>query len=367
MATESRTGVLGGNDITLRVLVLDDNGCPRDADTLPEVYIYDASIDSDLILEELDAATFTSAESGPITATRINTGYYEITYSVPSGSTEGAWHDVWVGSLDTASIANIRSFRVVAGATFITQALVNNQFVTLELDESIASIADATKTLEYDTLLSFTTVYTPFYASCELVRMEGGPLIEYIPDDTLALMIHWASREVDAIKPRKVCGDKFPYWRTKFVVADVALRAAMLPGGAYVHGLSAGYGDSKELGELSITKSKQGPTNSLSGGLDAQTYKALKDIRDELWRMVNAGGCINPGQSLGFTGALRGIFDPARRPAGRLWASPDEFPYSQPTTNTKVRRVGQRMHRLAQSQYRPRHSRNRSSRGRYSW
>ena len=355
MATESRTGVLGGQDITLRVLMLDDRGFPRDSDSLPDVYIYDPNVDGTTIQEEIDAATFTSAYAGPFVPTKIGTGYYEYTYSVPSGAEEGSWSDVWVGALDTVAVGSYKTFAVTAGGTFTVQKLYENRIVIIEMAETIATLADSTKTLEAPITWSFMTVMNPFYASTDLVRMEAGPIIEYIPDDTLALMIHWASLEADSISPRKRCNDRYEFWRTKFVIVDTALKALTLPGGAYLHGLNAGVGGSKTLGELSIKKGNIGPTDVMSGGIDKDTYDKLKEMRDEIWRVVNAGGCINPGQSLGFTGALRGILDPARRKMGRQWVSPDEYWYQQPTSNTKIRREGERMYRMGQTSWRPRH------------
>lgn len=353
---ETRAGVLSGQDIVLRVLVVDDSGFPRDTDALPVVYIYDDTLGEDDIRVEVEDETYTSAVAGPFTATRLGLGYYEYEYSVPSSVDDGTWSDVWVAELDGVAIYDIRNFNVTSGATFETQTLKNNELIIVELNSTIATAADSTITLEADTTLYFTTVFVPFYASVELVRMEAGPLIDYIPDDTLALMIHWASKEVDAIKPSKICGDRFPFWRTKFVIFDTVLRAVSLPGGAYLQTLNTGSGGSKTLGELSIKRGNIGPGDVMSGGIDKDTYKEIKKARDEFWRVVNAGGCINPGQGLGPETAIRGLYDPARRQMGRQWLSPDEFRYIQPTSNTKLRREGERMHRSGFTTWRPRHS-----------
>jgi hypothetical protein len=62
--------------------------------------------------------------------------------------------------------------------------------------------------------------------------------------------------------------------------------------------------------------------------------------REEWWRVVNAGGNIVPGQGLGPSVAIKGQYDPERRNIGRLWESPDEFTYMQPTSNGKVKYAG---------------------------
>ena len=348
MATETRSGVLGGEDIALRVLVFDSSGQLRDTDALPVVYIYEESIDYSDIQEEVDSGIFTNALGGPFAATKIGTGYYEFVYTVPSGADPGFWHDVWIGAIDGAEIANIQTFKVTQGGAFTTQTIGFNQLIYLELDESIASL-DGEKTLGGDYTFSFLTVLKPFYASVELARMEGGPLLEYLPDDTLALLIHWASLEADSISPIKKC-PKYPFWRTRFVILEAALRALMMPGGAFVNGLNGAGGGSKALGELSIKKGSTGVSSSMSGGLDKDTFDNLKKMRDELWRVVNAGGCINPGEGLGMTGAIRGIFDPARGKTGRLW---EDANYEIPTINTKVRGPSWRMWKHAYRRYYP--------------
>lgn len=353
MAVGNRNGVLTGESITLKVVVTDDSGCLRDTDVLPDVYIYDQSVDVDTIQAEIDAAIFTSALAGPLVPTLISTGFYEITYVVPSGSSEGTWHDVWVGTLDTVGVSAIQAFEVTVGADLSDQSLENNQMVVVELDALIANVS-GTNSLGEDVILSFATTYNPFYASCELVRMEAGPWIGYLPEDTLALMIHWASREADCIAPNARCTKKFKEARARFVIYDAALKALTLPGGLYLSGLNAGAGDSKKLGELSITKGKD-PSNITSGGVDLDTLKYIRGKREEWWRVVNAGGCIVPGEGLGPSYAVKGRFDPDKRLTGRLWESPDRYHYQVPTVNTRVRRVGQRRSRFAHHSHRPRH------------
>ena len=356
MAMDDRSGVLSGEQIALRALMTDDNGFPRSTDVLPSVYIYSSSTSTVTIEAELDAGIFTSAVAGPLTPTLISTGYYGLNYTVPSGAVEGTWTDVWVGDIDTEDVSGILSFRVLVGGSFAVQSLSNNQMVILELDGSIGS--DTTdQTLTSDVMLSFSTTFSPYYSSVELVRMEAGPLIEYIPDDTIALMIHWSSKEADLIsRGVKKCGESFLFARTKFIACDTSLKALTLPGGKFMNGLDTG-GDTKTLGELSITKGLTGANNTLSGGIDLETYNAIKKLRDEWWRVVNAGGCINPGQSLGFEAGLRGLYDPARkaRQAGRLWMSPDQVHYEQPTSNTKIRKAGERLNRHGYTRIRPRH------------
>lgn len=358
-----RSGVVTGDTIPLRSLVVDDTGCLRDTDALPSVYIYDANVDTTLIQEEIDAATYASAIAGPLVPTLISTGFYELSYTVPSAGVEGTWHDVWVGAIDTVPFSEILSFEVAAGGDFESQSLGYNQVILIDLDASIGDVT-ATKTLTQDITLMFTTRYRPYYSSVELVRMEGGPQLDYIPDDTLAMMIHWSSLEVDCISPPKRCGKKYNYARTKFIQFDAALRALLLPGGGASSPLSssASSGAVKTLGELTIEAggASSSTASTLSGGVDLDTIKYFRDWRDEWWRVVNAGGCIVPGEGLGASMAIRGLHDPNRRFAGRLWEDPGDQHYSHPTTNTKFRRPGAGHHRFGHSPWRNRSGATRS-------
>jgi hypothetical protein len=73
-----------------------------------------------------------------------------------------------------------------------------------------------------------------------------------------------------------------------------------------------------------------------ASGIDTSTLAHIRSLRDEWWRVVNAGATIMPGQSLGFEAALRGTYDPDRRLGGRSWADPNDTYYSQPGVNAKA-------------------------------
>lgn len=344
MAQENRFGVSATDTVYLKILILDEQGMPKDSDALPSVYIYSSEIEDSVVDSEILLSTFTSAELGPLTAVRISEGYYEVSFVVPSGAAGGLWKDIWVATIDSVGITSIQSFLVKETFIVTTQQIDHNQIILVELDSSIGNLA-GTLILGSKQYYSFTTTFNPYYASVELVRMEAGPLIEYIPDDTLALCIYWASKEVDHIRPNQICADKFDFWKTKFVVADAALRALTTPGGAYVQTINSGT-SVKTLGQLSVKSGALGPNNIMSGGLDLETFKALKKLRDELWRVVNAGGCIVPGESLAFEVAVRGLYDVNRYAPGRLWEESPTHEYPFPTTNEKRHTTNNRMKRL---------------------
>lgn len=346
----SRSGILGGNTISLRTILLDDNGAPVSADALPEVYIYDPSIDQETIEAEIEAGVFTSAIASG-TATLLGTGFYGFDYAVPSAAEEGTWNDVWIATLETVELSNIQSFIVTSGGTFSIQSLSANQMIEIRLGKTIAN-ETGDLLLGEDISLFFTTQYSPFYTTVESVRMEGGPLLNYIPDSTIALMIFWSSLEINYIKPSVICDDAmFCFAKARYAIYDAVLRALMSPGGSFVNGMHSISGGSKSLGELSIKKGSSGNSGSLSGGLDPDTFKYLKGLKDEWWRVVNSGACIVPGQGFAPTSAIRGYYDPARRPPGRLWEDPVESYYEQPGVNMRSYRTDQRMKRSGFSNY----------------
>jgi hypothetical protein len=331
-----RHSVLTGETVDLRVVFTSDAGSLVDTDALPAVYIYDESVAVDIIEAEILAATYTSALAGPLVPTLLSTGFYEYSYSVPIGSNEGIWHDVWIGSVGTVASSDYFAFAVDVGADLSLQVLLDNELILIELDSSIQNLL-ATATLGVDTPLAFSTTYSPLYASPDLVRLEIGSIIDYIPDDTLALMIHWSSMEADFISPSKKCSVKdFDFARTRFVMYDAALKSINLPGGA-----GSLNGSKKSLGDLSITGGSSAKGIPItSGGVDIETIKDLRRRREEWWRVVNAGACIVPGQGLGPISGTKGRFDPDRRLSGRLWENPENNTYPQPSVNTKRLKAG---------------------------
>lgn len=348
-----REGVLVGQSIDLRTVVNDAAGVLKNTDALPEVYIYDSSVDRETIEAEAEAKVYTSATAGPLSPTNITTGFYELTYSIPGGSIDGKWTDLWTGQIEGTDVYQLLNFEVEAGGNILAQVLLNNELIIVELDASIANVG-ATVTLGADQVLSWSTEYSPLYASPDLLRMEVGPFLDFIPDDTLALMIHWSSIEADYIVGKRGCTGRLAFARSKFVIYDAALRALMLPGASDLSGIGSGNdGDTKSLGDLRIQKGGgSSGSKTTASGIDLDTLAALKDKRDEWERVVNAGGCINPGQGLDPTSAIRHRYDPDRRASGRLWLNPEHYDYPQPGTNVKALRRGTRRGRFGFSDFR---------------
>jgi hypothetical protein len=312
----------------LYAVYVDSLGNLVDADAPPEIYMYDPDVLTETIEEELEALTFTSADSGPLTATRISTGYYKLVYTVPSGAVQGVWVDLWYSEIDGVGAGELLSYEVLPTPTVDTQTISNNTMIIVELSKDIANL-DGDATLQVDEKLYYTTTYSPLYASPDLVRAEVGRWVDHLPDDTLALMIHWSSKEADYIKcltPAQA--SKYRFARTKFVIFDTVLRCIMMPGGGAISAAESGGGGKKQLGELSIQTG-----SGIAADLSPTTLAYIRKQREEWWRVVNAGGNIVPGQGLGPTVAKKQLYDPDRVPVGRIWEDPSEYGYKVPTTN----------------------------------
>ena len=345
MSVQHRGAVLAGATITLRAVFTDEAGCLIDLDAVPTIYIYDEEVDTDTIAEEAAAETYTSALSGPLTATRLSTGYYTYDYTVPDSSDAGTWHDLWVGTINTTDDYEMFAFDVDVGFNADDQNLGNNMMLIVKLSADITN-DDGDEALTATTLW-YTTTYSPLYASPDLIRLEMGRWIDYIPDDTLALMAHVSSKEADFIKgPKTRSWGNIQLARTRFVVFDTVWRCLNIPGQGQQAGASSG--KKKVLGDLSIS----------DGTTDIQVpdeiYEYVRKQREEWWRVVNAGGNIVPGQGFAPTFGVKGMYDPDRRLNGRLWESPENHPYPQPTVNRKVRKSGRRRGRFGYHDDRPR-------------
>ena len=337
MADSHRGAALAGEEIILRAIFTDEAGCLIDLDSVPVIYIYDEDVGTDTIKDEADAGVYTSALAGPESATRLSTGYYTYTYAVPAGADAGLWHDLWVGTINSTDDYEIFTFEVDTGFNADDQQLSNNMMLIVKLSSDIAN--DDGDEFLAETTLWYTTTYSPLYASPDLIRLEMGKWIDYIPDDTLALMAHISSKEANFIQGAAAQGwGNIQLARTKFVVFDTVWRCLNIPG----QGKQAGYssGKKKSLGDLSITGGN--PVIEIPD----EIYEYVRKQREEWWRVVNAGGNIVPGQGLTPTFGVKGIFDPDRRLNGRLWESPEVYSYPAPTVNRKLRNSSRRRGRF---------------------
>lgn len=257
----------------------------------------------------------------------VDTGFYYYTFTATDQI--GTYNHAWTATVDSQEVSKTDSFEVKGGGTASLKMpeLNKNELVVIELDSSIASMDGAT--LSISEFLSFSTEYSPFYCSTDMLLMELGPWAQDIPEDTLALAIHWSSIEADYITSNKPVNDRHAYALTRFVMYDAAIKLLTMP-----VGMGGGSGGSKELGDLLI----QG------GSLDFSIKDLITELkleRDEWWRVVNAGGKIMPGQGLGPTYAVKGMGRSDARNVSREWHDPWNEYYTQPTANSKYKRPGE--------------------------
>jgi hypothetical protein len=261
---------------------------------------------------------------------KANTGFYycEVTFNEI-----GNWSFSW--SSDLNGVQENISYQLESknfnDAHKFNLELNLNQLIVVEIDSGIKN-SDESLTLLSDSRFSFSTEYSPFYCSVRMLRMEMGEWASLVPDDTIALSIHWSSMEADSITSKGTTSEEYYYARTRFVMYDAAIKLFSMPMGA--EGKS---GQSKQLGDLIIENG-----NVLDYAI-RDLVQELKEERDEWWRVVNARGSIVLGQGLGPSTATKGGKNEIKR--SREWHDPWNEHYTQPTQNSQYRRKGQSKHR----------------------
>ena len=307
-----------GQEVTLRAIFTDGCGKPIDVDaTFPDVYLYAPdNVPSDIDAEVTGGFATATASVESANVTKLATGYYEITYTVPLGTEAGSWVDIWHSEINSIETYSYFNFTAMERGKVAIQSLQPNSLIVILLSEDIEDTDG--NSLGHEVQLTFSTTYTPYYASPDLLRLECGGILDGIPDDTLSLMIHWSSIESDAwSKGTAGKGKLFRTARTKFVTYDAVLRCLMLPADIG--------GKTKSLGDLMISNNSD----------FASTIKELKKARDEWKRVVNSGGTIVPGQSFAPSVAVKGGSRNDRVNFGREWHKPSEVGFAVPTQNAK--------------------------------
>lgn len=298
-------------ELKLKVLLTDDCGNLINADDNTNVAVSVAGVD-------IAAQNIIKADDG----------FY---YALYTPASVGNFTDTWTFVVNGQNVQIVNNFTVKNGGEI--QALKNgldfNSLILVELDSSIADVNG--NKLNANHFLSFTTEYNPFYCSVEMVRMEMGSWVDLVPDDTIALAIHWSSLEANNITGVKLTNERYLYARSRYVMYDTALRLFAMPVGSS----SVENGSKKQLGDLLISSGKS---------LDFNIKDLIQELRlerDEWWRVVNAGGSIVNGQGLGPTMATKGGSIKGKIDRSREWHDPWSEHYIQPTQNSKYRRKGE--------------------------
>lgn len=310
--------------VTLRVLFKDGCGDPKDVDSINDIQVAIYRPDDwDLVNDtEVEiAGSFPNAYDvvdGYGNVTKIGTGFYELAYTLPAGATAddvGNWVDLWVADLEGTEVYQSFTFNVIESGRVTLQSLSNNTLIVVVLADTIADTGG--ETLQQETQLTYSTKYDPYYASVDLIRAECGPWLDGIPDDTISLMIHWSSLEADTISIGSKRGRIIDEAKTRFVIFDTSIRILRLPADIA--------GKRKMLGDLLV----EADSNFKDVLLE------MKELRNEWWRVVNAGGTIVPGQGMPPSHGIRGGGTLEKERVGRLWHDPDKVTYLLPTQNSK--------------------------------
>lgn len=304
------------------------------------IYQLNASFKIKVILENASGAYDPDNISVEITSpqgnasnpnvTKADVGFY---YSEVTFNELGSWTIVWTSTLN--GIIDTLEYEIQVedynDLNKLNLGLDFNQLVVIDIDTTVKA-AGGDRFLSSEQQFSFSTEYNPFYCSVEMLRMEMGEWASLVPDDTMALAIHWASIEANSITSRGSVSEEYFYARTRFVMYDAAIKLFSMPIGA--EGKS---GQSKQLGDLIIENG-----NVLDYAMK-DLIEELKEERDEWWRVVNARGNIVLGQGLGPSCASKGGKNGIKR--SREWHDPWSEYYLQPTQNSQYKRKGQRKYK----------------------
>lgn len=164
--------------------------------------------------------------------------------------------------------------------------------------------------------LDVVSALTPYYASVDQVRLQGGLYVRKLSDLTIASTIYNSSKEVDLLYP--------PGAQTSFSNSPNAFRFV----GArnqYVQSLAAkklienvfalfGMPSSHVLANLSITRGQHG----LKEGI-GQKITSLEETLTLYKPTIASGGNVVPGGHAKAQFAAKGVFDWTERTPARTW------------------------------------------------
>jgi hypothetical protein len=283
-------------------------------------------------------ATLSSGGSGPQsspsrTIEQTATGKFKYNLAIPADSDLGAAFDEWEGTIDTVEIDDVFTFTVVGGGSIGTSVLYQNNVLFIELDETIAATDGAT--LEQDYLYYLTTTYTPMYSAIRRLRLDLGPLISDIPDDTLNLAIFEASLSTDAFSFQESSTDTFfLHARREYATCMAELMLVDALSG----NTSLSSRMSKTLGDLSISRS----------GPDILKRREQLENCAARWQVVlETGGEVSPDTSLKPVYSVKGATSDDATAVGREWEPMSTVGegYQKPLANAYVQSTSRRWNR----------------------
>jgi len=215
----------------------------------------------------------------------------------------------------------------------MTEILYENNIVYIQLDKDIAT-ADGS-TLGTDITYYFTTTYNPLYASVRQVRLDLGPFVSDVPDDTINLAIFEAGRDATINSFQNTVFDTtfFNHARFKYTL----LLAELILLRAIMGDVSVSSRMTKSLGDLTVSR----------GGNIVAIDKRIEKLQEgmEEWLLaVQTGGEIPPGASLKSEVSVKGGTSEDLMLVGRQWhpTSGIGTAYSYPGGNVKIGPYGRK-------------------------
>lgn len=221
--------------------------------------------------------------------------------------------------------------------------LFENNAVYVKLGKNIADTDG--NTLGADFTYYYTTTYSPLYSAVRRVRLELGPVVSEIPDDTINFALFEASLEADALTfttSVSLTGSAltfFQWARRQFVtcVAELILLNA-------ISGNADTGAKTKRLADLSI---------SYHGSVDELIGNAIA-CRMKFERMLTSAGEMGPGTGLKPQMVIKGKNDPDRPNFGRDWESASTYGSIDsyiPAANARSKRTTRRRWKRDYRQY----------------
>jgi hypothetical protein len=308
----------------LRVSVFPPGFNPEDGAEDTDAWVYDV--------------TLSSGGSGPEAVSdrvveKIATGTYKFTFFVPDDAVLGAAYDRWEGTVDSEDLDETFTFTLVGGGSVGTSQLYENNVVFLTLSTAIASTDGSTLGEEYSAY--FTTTYNPLYASPRQVRLDLGPYVSDLPDDTLNFALYEAGKDADANCFQSTIADAtfLAHAKHEYTLAMAKLiLVRALTGDINLAGRM-----SKTLGSLSVSR----------GGGTVNLHRMAEGLQETVqqWRTaLRTGGDVSPGAGLRPESSIKGALAEDQMVVGRQWepTSGVGFPGSRSAANAYKYESGRR-------------------------
>lgn len=284
--------IRAGQTLTLLARFKDDLGEGTQASGV-YVHIFEPTIDT------TDDSLATVVSGVP---TYLGEGVFSYDYNIPYAGPEGAWHDKWIGTLNTQALEATLEFDVyTAGAfTALDNQLFVNDLVTVSIPSGIYATDGTYLESEYE--FEFMTTTNPSYTNTRKVRLEAGGFLGSVEDDTIQTSILEASIEADVLTFTSIRTNSalYQHARREYVTC---LASAML-----VNNLGNMQLKGKTLGDLSV----QYDTNGIRDMLGK-----LQECMEKWTGQLLAGGGARARTQPSYV--VKGAADPDRPAIGRVW------------------------------------------------